>query len=204
MKRPRQVVSPVITGGEPILLRRENFHGRGRPPVRRPPAPSRRRRGLRMVRLADAGAKAAANDRTELGLPALRGEERGGAERLLVVRSRGCAGLLRPVCRGLRGNLAMPAMPCVEQYIPTVVLVMREYSGQAAEAARLSGQKIPRYRPPSIWAITPVMYEARSEARNAIRSATSSAFPMRPSGMSWRSVACTSSGRRLSRSARIR
>src|SRR2546427_9680971 len=100
----------MITGGEPILPRRENFHGRGRPPVRRPPAPSRRRRGLRMVRLADAGAEAAANDRTELGLAALRGEERGGAEGLLVVARRGCGGLLPPVCRGLRGNLGQPAV----------------------------------------------------------------------------------------------
>src|SRR2546425_12178867 len=123
-------MSPVITGGEPILPRRENFHGRGSPPVRRPPAPSRRRRGLRMVRLADAGAKAAANDRTELGLPALRGEERGGAERLLVVRGGGGTGLLRPGCRGLRGKLAMPAIACVGQEIPTGGPGMREIFGQ--------------------------------------------------------------------------
>ena len=87
-----------------------------------------------MVRLADAGAKAAANDRTELGLPALRGEERGGAERLLVVRGGGGTGLLRPVCRSLRGNLAMPAMSCLEQHVPPVLLVVREYASQAAEA----------------------------------------------------------------------
>ena len=88
-----------------------------------------------MVRLANAGAKAAAPDWTQLGLPALRSQERGGTERLLVVRSRGCAGLLRPVCRSFRGDLAMPAMPCVEQHIPPVLLVVREYASQAAEAA---------------------------------------------------------------------
>src|SRR2546422_8994984 len=81
MKAPREVMSRVITGGEPILPRRENFRGRGRPPVRRTPPASRRGRGLRVVRLANAGTKAAAPDWTQLGLPALRSQERGGAER---------------------------------------------------------------------------------------------------------------------------
>ena len=87
-----------------------------------------------MVRLANAGAKAAAPDWTQLGLPALRSQERGGAERLLVVRGRGGTGLLRPVCRSLRGNLAMPAMSCLEQHVPPVLLVVREYASQAVEA----------------------------------------------------------------------
>ena len=87
-----------------------------------------------MVRLANAGAKAAAPDWTQLGLPALRSQERGGAERLLVVRGGGGTGLLRRVCRSLRGNLAMPAMSCLEQHVPPVLLVVREYASQAAEA----------------------------------------------------------------------
>lgn len=197
-------MSPVITGGEPILPRPENFRRRGRPAVRCIAPPSCRRRGLRMVRLANTCPKTAANDWTELGLPALRGQERGRAERLLVVRSRDRADSLHPGRGRLRGNLAMPPVSVVEQHVSPVLLVVREHAGQAAEAARLSGQKIPRYRPPSTWAITPVMYAARSEARNAIRSATSSALPMRPIGMSWRIAAWMSSGRRPSRSARTR
>ncbi len=197
-------MSPVITGGEPILPRHENFSGRGRPAVRRTAPASRRRRGLRMVRLAHAGPKAAAAHRTELGLPPLRRQERGGAERLLVVWSGDRADSLHPGGGRLPGDLAVPPVPSVEQHVPPVVLVVREYAGQAAEAARLSGQKIPRYRPPSTWAIMPVMYAARSEARNAIKSATSSALPIRPSGISRRIAACTSSGWRPSRSARTR
>ncbi len=61
-----------------------------------------------------------------------------------------------PHC-GVKNEAELSVMSCMEQYIPTVLLVVRKHAGQAAETAHLMIQKTPWYRPPSICAITPVI-----------------------------------------------
>src|SRR3989454_3429054 len=136
-ERRLAVVTPVITGGESILRRRGNFLQRGRPAVRRSTRAPCRRRGLRLGRLANPGPEAAANGRTQLGLPALWGQERGRARRLLVVRCRNRSLCLLPGPRFGFGDVAVPPMPRMEQHIPPLVLVVREHAGQTAEARRV-------------------------------------------------------------------
>src|SRR5881397_4104325 len=110
-ERDREVVTPVITGGESILPRRGNFLQRGRPAVRRSLGAPRRRRGLRLGRLANPGPETATDGRPELGLPALWGQERGGPRRLLVLRRGNWALCVLPSPRVYIGDVAVPPVP---------------------------------------------------------------------------------------------
>src|SRR5207249_4075439 len=86
---------------------------------------------------ASPGAEAAADGRSQLGLPALWSEERGRTGRLLVLRGRNQSLCLRPGPWLRFADLAVPAMPRMEQHNPPLVLVVREHAEQTAEARRV-------------------------------------------------------------------
>ncbi len=90
-----------------------------------------------MGRLANPGPETAADGRTELGLPTLRGQERSRARRLLVVRGRNRSLCLLPGPWLGFGDVAVSPVPRMEQHIPPLVLVVREHADQTTEARRV-------------------------------------------------------------------
>src|SRR5207247_10321707 len=74
---------------------------------------------------------------SRLGWPEFGGDDRARTGLVLVLRGRIQSLCLRPGPWLRFGDLAVPAMPRMEQHNPPLVLVVREHAEQTAEARRV-------------------------------------------------------------------